>query len=128
MPGTGVRLTLLLLSALGFWTLWGFPYRNGLLDFLGRLSDPGATLPGSVYTPTTETALAPLMRQHYTGIKALDKQLTTLVGFFYTATDGNRIDVALTFLNLGSQVLAAWMLITLESYRTGNQGKMLFTS
>lgn len=128
MPGTGVRLTLLVLSALGFWTLWGFPYRNGLLKFLGHLSHPGATLPGPAYTSPSGSAIAPLMRQYYTGIKPLDKQLTTLVGFFYTATDGNRIDIALTFLNLGSQVLAAWMLITLESYRTGHQGKALFTS
>lgn len=114
-----MKLTLLMMSALGFWTLWGFPYNNGLLKLLGQLSDSGASIPGPVYAP---------MRQHYTGLKGLDKQITTLVGFFYTATDGNRIDIALTFLNLGSQVLAAWMLVTTESYRAGNKDSFLLTA
>ena len=112
MAGTGARLTLLVFSALGFWTLWGFPAKNNLLHFLGELSQPGASIPGPTYYP---------MKQTYTGIGRLDKQLTTLVGFFYTATDGNRIDISLTFLNLGSQVLAAWVVITTESYRAGNK-------
>lgn len=113
MAGKGVCITLLALSALGFWTLWGFPARNNLLHFLGELSKPGASIPGPTYAP---------MKQTYTGIARLDKRLTILVGFFYTAIDGNRIDITLSFLNLGSQVLAAWLLITTESYRVGNQG------
>jgi len=68
------------------------------------------------------------MKQKFTGIAFLDKQLTTLVGFFYTAVDGNRIDISLSFLNLGSQVLAAWILITTESYRAGNKGSFIITS
>lgn len=112
MNATGVKITLFVFSALGFWTLWGFPARNNLLHYLGELSDPGASIPGPTYYP---------MKQVYTGIRPLDKQLTTLVGFFYTAIDGNRIDISLSFLNLGSQVLAAWILITTESYRSGNK-------
>lgn len=119
MTGTGVKLTLLAFSLLGFWTLWGFPAKNNLLHFLGELSDPGASIPGPVYAP---------MKQRYTGIKPVDKQLTTLVGFFYTAVDGNRFDIALSFLNLGSQVLAAWVLITAESYRVGNKNSFIITS
>ena len=115
-PTTGVTITLLAFSALGFWTLWGFPARNNLLHYLGELSRPGASIPGPTYYP---------MKQHYTGVAVLDKQLTTLVGFFYTAIDGNRIDITLSFLNLGSQVLAAWILITTESYRTGNKSSFV---
>lgn len=112
MAGTGVRIALLIFSALGFWTLWGFPARNNLLHYLGELSLPGASVPGPTYAS---------MQQSYTGIHVVDKQLTTLVGFFYTAIDGNRIDETLTFLNLGSQVLAAWVLISVEAYRVGNE-------
>lgn len=119
MAGTGAKITLLIFSALGFWALWGFPSRNNLLHYLGELSEPGATIPGPTYQP---------MKQTYTGIKPLDKQLTTLVGFFYTAIDGNRFDISLNFLNLGSQVLAAWILITTESYRAGNNGSLILTS
>lgn len=119
MAGTGTRITLLVFSALGFWTLWGFPGKNNLLHFLGELSEPGASIPGPTYYP---------MKQKFTGIEPLDKQLTTLVGFFYTAVDGNRIDISLSFLNLGSQVLAAWILITTESYRAGNKGSFIITS
>lgn len=119
MTGTAVRLTLLAFSALGFWTLWGFPANNNLLHYLGELSDPGASIPGPTYYP---------MKQSFTGIGPLDKQLTTLVGFFYTAIDGNRIDISLSFLNLGSQVLAAWVLITIESYRSGNKDSFGITA
>ncbi|KAK5078705.1 hypothetical protein LTR64_002881 [Lithohypha guttulata] len=119
MAGTGVKVTLFIFSALGFWTLWGFPARNNLLHFLGELSEPGASIPGPAYYP---------MKQRWTGIEPVDKQLTTLVGFFYTAIDGNRIDITLSFLNLGSQVLAAWILITTESYRSGNKGSLTITS
>ena len=113
------KISLLLLAAAGFWALWGFPYKNGLLQILGDLSRPGASIPGPTMAP---------MKQSYTGIRTLDKQLTTLVGFFYTATDGNRADVSLSFLDLGGQVLAAWTLITVESLRAGNEGKRLLTS
>lgn len=119
MAGTGVKVTLLIFSALGFWTLWGFPARNNLLHFLGELSEPGASIPGPAYFP---------MKQRWMGTGPVDKQLTTLVGFFYTAIDGNRIDITLSFLNLGSQVLAAWILITTESYRSGNKGSLTITS
>lgn len=119
MAGTGTKITLLAFSALGFWTLWGFPARNNLLHFLGELQEPGASIPGPTYYP---------MKQQYTGVDLIDKQLTTLVGFFYTAIDGNRIDITLSFLNLGSQVLAAWILITTESYRVGNKHNFWVTS
>jgi hypothetical protein len=113
------QILLLLLAALGFWTLWGFPYTNGLLKILADLHLPGASIPGPTFAP---------MRQRYTGIKIIDTQLTTLVGFFFTAVDGNRADVSLIGLDFGSQVVAAWMLLTIEGMRVGNKGKWYITS
>jgi hypothetical protein len=113
------KILLILLSIAGFWTLWIFPYTNGLLKLLGQQSEPGAVIPGPTAAP---------MKQTYTGIGLVDKQLTVLVSFFYTAIDGNRADVSLSFLYLGGQVLAAWALITIESLRVGNRGKFFLTA
>ncbi len=68
------------------------------------------------------------MKQTYTGFPIVDKRLTILVSFFYTAVDGNRADVSLSFLYLGGQVLAAWVLITVESMRNANRGKFILTA
>jgi hypothetical protein len=107
------------LALLGFWTLWGFPYSNGLLKILKDQTAPGALIPGPTAAP---------MKQTYTGIGPIDNQLTILVSFFYTAIDGNRADVSLSFLGLGGGVLAAWVLISIESYRYGNKDKWIITS
>ena len=119
MALTVPKLLLVLLALAGFWTLWGFPYQNGLLKILEHQTEPGAVIPGSMVAP---------MKQTYTGIGVVDKQLTVLVSFFYTAIDGNRADVSLSFLYLGGQVLAAWVLITVEGLRRGNGAKFLLTA
>ncbi|OQV00520.1 hypothetical protein CLAIMM_06003 [Cladophialophora immunda] len=119
MALTVPKVVLILLSLAGFWTLWGFPYQNGLLKILGQQSEPGAVIPGPTSAP---------MKQTYTGIGPIDKQLTVLVSFFYTAIDGNRADVSLSFLYLGGQVLAAWVLVMVEGLRNGNRGKLLLTA
>lgn len=107
------------LSLFGFWTLWAFPYNNGLLKILKSETEPGAMIPGPAKAD---------MRQVYTGLKPVDNQLTILVSFFYTAIDGNRGDVSLSFGGLGGAVLAAWILITVEGLRNGNSGKFLIVS
>ena len=119
MALTVPKVLLILLSVAGFWTLWGFPYQNGLLKILGYQDEPGAVIPGPTPAP---------MKQRYIGIGVVDKQLTSLVSFFYTAIDGNRADVSLSFLYLGGQVLAAWVLISIEGIRNGNRGKFLLTA
>ena len=68
------------------------------------------------------------MKQTYTGIKPIDFQLTNLVGFFYTAIDGNRADVSLAGLDLGGNVIAGWVLFTVEGLRYGNKGMWYLTS
>jgi hypothetical protein len=112
----GIQIALSLLS---FWTLWGFPYNNGLLAILKGQTEAGASIPGPTLAP---------MKQTYTGIKPIDNQLTVLVSFFYTAIDGNRGDLSLSFFGLGGHVLASWVLITIESQRSGNQSKWFLTA
>ena len=113
------RVLLVLLALAGFWTLWGFPYQNGLLKILEHQTEPGAVIPGPTVAP---------MKQTYIGIGVVDKQLTVLVSFFYAAIDGNRADVSLSFLYLGGQVLAAWVLIMVEGLRKGNRDKFFLTA
>jgi len=119
MALTFPKLLLIALSVAGFWTLWGFPYQNGLLKLLGEQAKAGASIPGPTAAP---------MKQTYTGISLVDRQLTVLVSFFYTAIDGNRADISLSFLALGGQVLGAWTLITIESLRAANKGKFFLTA
>jgi hypothetical protein len=113
------KILLILLSVAGFWTLWGFPYQNGLLKILNQETEPGALIPGPTAAP---------MKQSYTGIGPVDKQLTILVSFFYTAIDGNRADVSLSFAYLGGQVLASWVLIMIEGLRAGNSKKLILAA
>lgn len=107
------------LAVLGFWTLWPFPYNNGLLAHLKAQTELGASIPGPTSAP---------MKQTYTGVAPIDNQLTVLVSFFYTAIDGKRGDISLVFLSLGSHVIAAWVLITIEGLRRGNKGKLFLVS
>lgn len=118
-PLVGPIAVQVLLAALGFWTLWPFPYNNGLLKFLGAQTEAGAVIPGPTVAP---------MKQTYTGVGPVDNQLTVLVSFFYTAIDGNRGDISIAFLSLGSHVIAAWVLITLEGLRAANRGKFFLVS
>ncbi len=119
MAPTFPVVLLVLLSAWSFWTLWGFPYTNGMLAMLADLHRPGASIPGPSFAP---------MKQVYTGLKAIDAQLTTLVAFFYTVIDGTRADVSLAGLDFGAQVVAVWVLFTVEGLRWGNRGKWYLTS
>jgi hypothetical protein len=138
MAHTLPKVILLALSIVGFWTLWGFPYQNGLLGILKQQTEPGAFIPsataavkqvyGGVFREDLDPAASAPMKQVYTGVGPVDRQLTTLVSFFYTAVDGNRADVSILFSALGGQVLAAWVLINIEALRAGNQGRFILTA
>jgi len=119
MAMTSSKVSLVVLALLGFWTLWVFPYKNGLLKILGHQTEPGAVIPGPTIAP---------MKQTYIGIRPVDNQLTVLVSFFYTAIDGNRADISLSFLALGGQVLGLWVLIMVESLRNAHHGMFFLTA
>ena len=88
--------------------------RNGTFDVLvGLLSQDDARFPG------TEDPL--LMR--YTGLKALDHQLTVLVAFFAPVVDFKSHGLNLFSVWGLGQFGAVWTLMVMESMRTGNKGR-----
>jgi hypothetical protein len=119
MSVTIPKTILLLFGVWAIYTLWIVPYQNGLLTSLIDLQKPGTFLPGTKMVPT---------RHYYTGIKTLDNQIATMVAFFWPALDGTRVDVSLVFLEIVTQAMATWVLVTIESLRVGNKGKWSITS
>lgn len=113
------KTILLLCAASTIYTLWIQPYQTGLLDAMLDLGKPGAILPGPRLIPVC---------QHYTGVSLYDKQIATMVGFFWPGVEGSRVDIALVLLELMVQVDVAWVLVVIESLRAGNQGKWYITS
>lgn len=60
----------------------------------------------------------------YTGIAAIDAQLTTLISFFVLILDAPKtLDTVWVSRYLGTQFLAGWLLLTLEGLRKGNKGR-----
>ena len=103
------RLTLLLLSAFGFYALWGFSTSNGLFEHTAESSK-------ILFSNTTRSAAL-------TGIDALDKQLKVLISFFWPVIDGSRPDVSLHAMNFAFQGVAMWLLLVVEGLRFGNKGR-----
>ena len=119
MSLTVPKTILLLIAASTIYTLWIVPYQSGLLTPLLNLSKPGAVLPGPTSAP---------VRLHYTGIKLLDRQLVTMIAFFWPGIEGSRADISLVLLEILAQVDATWVLLVIESLRVGNKGKWYITS
>lgn len=116
---TVAKTFVLLSAAWALYTLWIFPYQNGLLTALMDLQEPGTYLPGSQILP---------VRHRYTGIRVLDKHIVTMVGLFWPALEGSRADVSLVFLEVVTQAMATCVLVTVEALRVGNKGKWYLTS
>ena len=119
MSMTISKAILLLSFAWAVYVLWIVPYQNGLLTAALDIQMPGANLPGSKLVPA---------RHHYSGVRVLDNQITTMTGLFWPALDGSRADVSLVFLEIATQAMATWILVTIESLRVGNKGKWYITS
>ncbi len=112
--------TILLFSLVwAVYVLWVVPYQNGLLKAALDIQKPGTYLPGSKLVPA---------RHQYTGVRFVDNQIKTMIGFFWPALDGSRADVSLVFIEIVAQAMATWILVTIESLRVGNKGKWYITS
>lgn len=60
----------------------------------------------------------------YTGLEAVDNQLSTLIAFFTYIIDGPKTwDVVLVYWYLMAQFCAGWTLLSLEGLRRGNRGR-----
>ena len=103
-----------LLSLLGGYGTFSLARRNGTFDaLLELLPRENAKFPG------TENPL----KMGYTGLKAVDRQLTILVAFFAPVVDFKSAEANLFSIWGLGQFGAVWTLMMMESMRTGNKGK-----
>ncbi|KAL8949356.1 MAG: hypothetical protein Q9222_004530 [Ikaeria aurantiellina] len=91
---------------------------NGAADMMNDIRDHGPHL-----LPETN-GQAPL-KTTYTGIAAIDYQLTVLALFFYNIVDGSHPGACLQAYQFCGQLVAGYGLLVLESYRRGNEWKMI---
>ncbi|KAI1176257.1 hypothetical protein F4777DRAFT_588000 [Nemania sp. FL0916] len=90
---------------------------NGLGDVLGSVSQGTVT--------TLRGAPAPFLSS-YTGVAAIDGQLSGMVGFFSAMIDGNvPWDATLYYVWAMAQLAAGWTLLVLEAKRAGNRGRLV---
>jgi hypothetical protein len=102
-------------SLFGFYTTIGTLATNGMGAVLRSVaSGSRASLVGAPEP----------MPLSYTGVAALDRQLTILVGFFSAIIDGDVAPEITLFYGWGlAQFAVAWSVLLLESRRHGNRGK-----
>ncbi|KAI0408783.1 hypothetical protein F4802DRAFT_549097 [Xylaria palmicola] len=90
---------------------------NGLGDVLAAV--------GSGATTSLRGAPSPFLRS-YTGLSAIDGQLSGMVGFFSAIIDGNvPWDTTMFYVWGMAQFAAAWTLLVLESKRVANRGRLV---
>ena len=111
-----VSLSLLLLSAAGFYTTWILLMKNGTVYQMQHVREFGPrVLPG-----TQEP-----IKTSYTGIKSIDYQLGVLTLFFWEMVDGSRPNASLFSFYFGGQIAAGWSLLLLEGLRNGNRWRII---
>lgn len=90
---------------------------NGAGDMMRDIRNHGPHL-----LPYTDRA--PL-KKIYTGIAAVDYQLTVLILFFYNVVDGSHPGACLQAYHFVGQTFAGYALLVLESLRYGNEWKII---
>ncbi|KAL8658587.1 MAG: hypothetical protein Q9202_007516 [Teloschistes flavicans] len=90
---------------------------NGAGDMMRDIRNNGPHL-----LPYTDGA--PLKKM-YTGIAAVDYQLTVLILFFYNVVDGSHPGACLQAYHFVGQTFAGYGLLVLESLRYGNESKII---
>lgn len=111
-----VKVTLLLLSIAGFYGTWILLMNNGTGKQMADLRDHGPH-----HLPGTNMPL----RMVYTGIGAIDNQLTVLAIFFWQVICGGMPNGSLQAFHLAGQFGAAWTIVVLEGLRQGNRGRFV---
>ncbi|OHE97145.1 hypothetical protein CORC01_07586 [Colletotrichum orchidophilum] len=95
------------LSALGVWGLWGYAFFNGMF---ARLETVTSTLRFPDDRP---------LRSSYTGLAALDGQLTLLSAFYDVLTNSRTSGPRLLFFDINYAVACANLWVLIESRRRG---------
>lgn len=113
---TAIKAVLLLLSATGYYFTWHLASNNGTIDYMVRVREFGPrVLPGTTVP----------LKIVYTGIHAVDHQLTALCLFFWELVDGSQPNASLLCFHFAGQITAAWGLLTIEKLRYGHQGRVI---
>lgn len=105
----GMKYVVPMIGASALYAIFFFSYQNGLND-MGLEQVESKTLPG----------LNDPLRTVYTGVEKIDEILTVLTTFFWTTTDGSHPGLMLHTIGFSGTFGAAWVLVTLESWRRGN--------
>lgn len=111
-----VKVVLFLLSLAGFYGTWVLLMNNGTGEQMAKLRDHAPH-----WLPGTQEPL----RKVYTGIGAVDHQLTVLAVFFWEVVDGGMPNGSLQVFHLAGQFGAAWTIVVLEGLRKGNRDKVI---
>ena len=110
------KLSLLLLSAAGWYGTWYLLLNNGTVAKMRLIRDMGLR-----FLPGTEEPI----RTTYTGIELIDHQLAALTLLFWEQVDGSRPDASLFCYHFASQVFEGWGVLVIESLRRGNKGRIV---
>ena len=110
------RLALLFLSATGYYATWYILLNNGTTDYMAHIRDFGPRL-----LPGTKEPLKTV----YTGIPAIDYQLTVLALFFWENVDGSNPAGSLFCFHFATQVTCGWGLLMIEGLRHGNRWRVI---
>ena len=108
------KAALVFLSAAGYYTTWYFLFNNGTTDHVAHSRKLGL-LPG-----TREP-----VRTVYTGVPAIDYQLTFLTLFFWEIVNGSNASASLFGFYFATQLACGWGLLMVESLRHGNRWSLI---
>lgn len=104
------KVVLLLLSAYGWYALFGFGYKSGSLSLISAKRLTGQL--GDTSVPYNEV---------FCGISRVDQHLNALLTFFWPLVDGSRPDASLHSFYFSGQGIAVWIATLVEGLRRGNK-------
>src|SRR4051812_30259942 len=103
-----VGLPLLFLLGVGGTHVLGT--RNGLFDLMKETAQSGTFI-------TSGKSL----RTEYSGYKPVDEFIVMFIAFFMPLLDGDHPSITLQGMHFGGQLASYWVLIVVESFRSGNK-------
>ena len=113
---TSAKVALVFLAAGACYATWYIFLNNGTIDQITKILDVGPQL-----LPGTNEPL----RTVYTGVPAIDRELTVLVLFFWETIDGSNPAACLFQFLFAMEVACGWGLIMIESLRHGNRWSLI---
>lgn len=109
----GTRAALLLLCAAGFYGTWYLLLNNGTMSSLEH------------GFPRFLNGTREPLKTSYTGIGAIDEQLTVLDIFFWEIVNGSNPAASLFSFHFATQVASGWSLLMVEGLRHGHRWRVI---